>query len=499
MEIPLLSGAYSSQSYISSAQRSINVYPEKNPDNIKAPAPFTHYARPGLLALGNGPPAPGPGRCLYRTTKGDLYAVVAQAVYYIDPNWTWTLIGNLLTAATTPVSIADNGVNALIVDNSPFGYSINLATRAFIQVADPNFLGGTRADFIDSFIILNNPGTNQWYCTQSNSLTFNALYIGVKTAWPDNIFSLVAIEREVWLFGPQKSEPWFNAGQIPFPFQILPGVIIEQGCVAPYSPAKMDTNVYWLSESPEGARMVMRGNAQNVAVRISTHAIEAEFLTYPRVDDAIGAVYQIAGHSFYKLHFPTADKTWGFDEATQQWHEDNWIDTNGQLHRARNTFCAYAYGLNLALDWATGTLYEISSTTTTDNGNPIPWIRSFPHVINELKRTGMAAITADVACTNELNTGDTTQFLSPWSQGFNAGFGPLMEVPAPMINLRISRDGGNEYGNYRSKLIPTGKFRTMRRWRGNGEARDWVFELSSTAQMCPAMNGIYIDPIEGSS
>jgi len=28
-------------------------------------------------------------------------------------------------------------------------------------------------------------------------VVFNALYVGVKTAWPDNIITIVAIEREV--------------------------------------------------------------------------------------------------------------------------------------------------------------------------------------------------------------------------------------------------------------------------------------------------------------
>src|SRR5262249_43083593 len=189
---------------------------------------------------------------------------------------------------------------------------------------------------------------------------------------------------------------WYNAGTVPFPFQLLPGVMIEQGCAAKYSPAKMDTNVYWLSQSPEGDRMVMRGGNQNVAQRISTHAIEAEFRKYPRVDDAIGSVYQIQGHSFYKLHFPTADTTWGFDQATGQWHEDNWFDPNGVPHCARNRFVAFAYGRNVALDFANGNLYAVDPNAFTDNGAPIPWIRSFPHVVDELKYVNTAAIVADV-------------------------------------------------------------------------------------------------------
>jgi hypothetical protein len=498
VQIALNSGAYSSESYIANSQRSINLYAERNPEETKPTFPTTQYVRPGLLLLSNVGVI-GAGRCLYRATNGDLYAVIAQRVYYIDPNWKYTQIGVVITNASTPAYMADNGTNIILVDGSAQGYTINLKTRVFTQITDPNFLGSTRVDFIDSFLILNNPATNQWYCTLSDTVTFNALYIGVKTAWPDNILCCVAIEREVWIFGPQKSEPWFNAGATPFPFQILPGIIIEQGCAAVYSVQKMDSNVYWLCQSPEGGRMVMQGNAQNVAHRISTHAIEKELLTYARVDDAIGSVYQIEGHSFYELHFPTADKTWAFDQATEQWFEDCSIDNNGVLHRARNTFTAYAYGKNLALDWATGQLYQIDQGTYTDNGMPIPWIRSFPHFTNELKYVTLSSIVADVSTGTRAGTGEVpVSFTSPWSAGFSTGFGPLSQVSSPTVNLRVSRDGGGSYGNNRPLgMTSSGRYRSMMRWRGNGLARDWVLEISSTAEMSGALNGAYIEPIPG--
>jgi hypothetical protein len=502
--IPLTAGAYSAQSLIANAQRCVNLYPEINPKNAEPNMPVTHYVVPGLGVLGAGPGAPAPGRCLYRSTRGtadpngDLFAAVGQNIYFIDPDFKFNLLGSVQSAApSTPVSMADNGTDILIVDNSAQGYQIHIATKAFTQIGDPNFLGSTRADFLDSFILLNVPGTNQWYCTTSDTIIpFNALYIGIKTAWPDNVMCVVAIEREAWVFGPQKSEPWYNAGAVPFPFQLLPGVIIEQGCQAVYSPAKMDTFVYWLAAAPEGGYMAMKGGAQNQAVRISTHAIEAEWKKYPRVDDAIGSVYQIEGHSFYYLHFPAADKTWGFDAATEQWHEKNWIDNNGVLHRSRDTFTAFAYGKNLALDWANGTLYEVSADILTDAGQPIPWIRSFPHIVNELKYVSHPVFMADVETGTRPGTGEAPQFLSPWSSGFSSGFGPLSQITVPVVNFRMSVDAGYHFGKLRPKRnISSGRNRPAMRWRGLGIARDAVFELSSTAEMCGALNGAYIDPI----
>ena len=497
--LPLRSGAYTAQSLLVSAQRCVNLYPEASPENVSPNLPVAHYPRPGLPLLAQ-PSAPGRGRGLYRATNGDLFAVIDQSVYFISSDFTFTLLGQLLTSSTNPVSMADNGTAAIIVDGTAQGFQIQLNGHAMTQIVDVNFLGSTRADFLDSFLILNKPGTKQWYSTISGQLAFNALFVGVKTAWPDNVLATVAIEREVWVFGPQKTEVWYNAGTVPFPFQLLAGNIIEQGCAAQFSPAKIDTSVYWLSQAPEGDRMVMRGNSQNIAQRISTHAIEVEMRKYPRVDDAIGSTYQISGHSFYKLHFPTADKTWGYDEITQQWHEDNAIDANGVLHRAHNTFNAFAYGKNVVLDWANGNLYQIDPFSFTDNGAPIAWIRSYPHIVNELKLVSHREFTADVETGMSVGTSETATLQSPWNRGFSSGFGPIIKVEAPQLAMRYSKDGGHTFSNNRIKqLVSSGHYRTMQRFRSMGVARDMVYEVASTAQMISAVHGAYVDPLSGSA
>src|SRR4029077_2402628 len=98
--IPLRSGAYSSQSYIASSQRSINLYSEKNPEDVGAPFPTTQYVRPGLKLVGT-PPQLVAGRCLYRSTTGFLFAVIGQQVFYIDQNWKFTLLGATQSNRTT--------------------------------------------------------------------------------------------------------------------------------------------------------------------------------------------------------------------------------------------------------------------------------------------------------------------------------------------------------------------------------------------------------------
>lgn len=496
--IPLTSGAYSAASIIANAQRCVNLFPETNPQETTPPVPVTHYPRPGLTLL-SSPPAPGRGRGIYTATDGELFAVVDQSVFHIhyEDGWTWHHVGDMLTPGTVPVIAADNGTTALLVDGSANGYAITLNTQTghvFTNVGDPNFLGGTRVDFLDSFLILNQVGTRNWYSSLANQIVFSGLSVGVKTAWPDPIQCVIAVERAAWILGKYKSELWFNAGSVPFPFQIQPGLIIEHGCAAPYSAAKQDVSCYWLSQSPEGARMVMKG-AQNYAQRISTHAIEAEFLKYPRVDDAIGSCYQIQGHAFYCIDFPTADKSWVYDEATKQWHEETYLDTNGFSHRSLVPFKAYAYGVNVGLDWRTGNLYQIDTSNFTDNGAAINYLRSFPHI--EDSNSNRMTIWKFIADT-EVGTGPGTVIVpqsgSPWAMGFNPGFGPATLTSPPEITLRMSRDRGASFDTVGLRPMGAGGlYKTRPTWYRLGFAQDAVFELSWSTPMKTALDGAFFE------
>lgn len=497
--IQLLGGSYKQAAFIAGVQNCINLYPEKNPQTAQSPVGITHYPRPGNTPLG-APPNPGSGRGLYVSSLGDFYAFVGQSVYWVDPNWVFHDVGNVLINALTPIYGSDNGVTAIIVDGSPFGYRIILAAGAsgtFSQLADPNYLGATRCDFLDYFLVFNEPGTPNWYCTQESSDIFNALFFGTKTAWPDNIITLITCERQAWLLGKYKSEIWSNAGTVPFPFQILSGNIVEHGTVSAYAVAKQDVNVYWLSESPEGARLAMRGALQQ-ATRISTHAIEDEWLKYPRVDDCIIQTYQMRGHAFVEYHFPTADRCWVFDEATQEWHEKATYDQNGVQHRPADLFKAYAYGKNVAQDWRTGQLYLIDETNYTDNGAPILMERSMPHVQDEqeFNRLTVWRLIADM----EIGSGTGVAIPTaerPWSLGFNPGFGPNQLVTPPQVSLYVSRDRGASFQAHSDQpLISTQGdipyYNVKPTFNRCGQAYDFVFRLRWSGPLQTALDSVFI-------
>lgn len=54
MKLPLTQGAYEAQNRIANAQRCVNLYCERNPED--SPFPFTYYHTPGLAVVWNGVP-----------------------------------------------------------------------------------------------------------------------------------------------------------------------------------------------------------------------------------------------------------------------------------------------------------------------------------------------------------------------------------------------------------------------------------------------------------
>lgn len=403
-QLPLLTGFYQSRSVIASAQRCLNLYPEINtPESymvmpqMTASAIVTLYPTPGTRMLGSLTPAQqGPGRGLYYASNNQLYAVIGNTVYHIDPQWRYTILGYIMRGST-PVSMSDNAVTAVLVDGTSTGYTIDLASNTFGTIEDStgSFVGADKVDYIDGYFLFNKPGTPQFYASLAQSVTFDNLYFANKNAAPDWLETIVVNQRQIWLIGQQTTELWYDSGASDFPFEINSSYFIQHGCIAKYSVAKQDSNIFWLGNDPQGGRIVLQG-VDLQAVRVSTHAIENEIQNYPRVDDAVGFCYQQLGHSFYVLTFPTADKTWVYDIEQSIWHERAVIDGAGQEHRIRANGYAYAYGKHVVIDYATGALYEMSADVYTDLGQPIRRERTFPHLVNELKRIIYRGFRADM-------------------------------------------------------------------------------------------------------
>lgn len=491
MRYPLIGGSYLARSRIANAQRCVNYYPENNRED--SPTPLTFYQRPGnrqLVDSGNASAV----RCLYQASNGQGFCVIGQKVYYISPSFALTLLGSLLVFDTNQCKMIDNGRDILLCDGSPLGYNIHLADHVFSQIVDPTgaFQGANTLGYLDTFIVWNNPGTIQFGSTLSNVMTFDALYFGGKTGYPDPLVALNVNRREILLLGAYKSEIWYDAGAATFPFAILPGAYIEHGCAAKYSVATIDITTMWLGRDLQGQGVVFALKAYDV-VKMSNHALDLAMQKMSRIDDAIAYTYQREGHYFYVLTFPTGDQTWVFDSTIKNpdgaWSQRAWADLNGNLHRERGNCYAALYGKNVVGDWENGKLYELDTNYFFDDktGTPssITCIKGFPHLFMAFDpTTGQNAPTEGkrIVYTSfkiDMETGEV-----PLNSDGTIG----------EVTMRYSSNRGKTFDTTLLQDIGApGEYNSWPQWQALGMSRDMVFEVYHSLAGPAALNGAWVD------
>jgi len=467
-------------------------------------SPVTYYQRPGLKFLSNDPANLNPVRGLYRASNGAGYCVIGLTCYAINADWSLTNIGTLLNAGTNPVSFTDNGIEMVLVDGSANGYIITLASNAFTQWVDAGFTGATGVDNIDTFVLWNFPGTQQWGSTLSNQIVpLDPLYIASKSSYPDFLERIIVNRHEILLIGSLKSEIWYDAGNAQFPFSILPGAYIEHGTCAPYSVASSDISVFWLSQDLQGVGYVLRQRGYDTTI-ISNYALSYAIRKMAKagtISDAIGYTYTQDGHAFYVLSFPTGNQTWVFDDSlgdpTYGWHQRCWTDAQGGLNRDRTNCHAFINGVNVVGDWQNGALYALDLDTYTDNvgGNnlsPCSYIRTFS-TVTAARITARVGQQADA----EGKRIQFHQFVADIETGDGPGgpADPVTGVPTPdQVWMRYSDDRGKTFHDtiLQSNGKP-GEYAAQPMWSALGITRYRVFEIGYSIAGPAALNGAWIE------
>jgi hypothetical protein len=537
MKTPILGSAYVARSINAADNRMVNLFPEVIPEGGKE-AGFLNRA-PGLNFLQTV--GTGPIRALWahQTNGSDFYVVSGNQFYKLTGlNATPILLGTV--AGTGPVSIADNGTQLFIAANGP-SYIYNEVTNVFAQITDPDFLGAVTVAYLDGYFVFNQPNSQFiWVSQLLDGTSVDPLDFASAEGSPDGVVGLIADHRELWVFGTDSVEVWYNAGAADFPLQRIQGAFNEIGCVSAYTIAKMDNGLFWLGTDARGQGIVYRANGYT-GVRISTHAVEYAIAQYGNISDAIAYTYQQEGHAFYVLTFPSGNATWVYDVATQAWHERAGLD-NGKFMRHRSN-CQCNFGGNTIVgDFENGNIYTLDLDVYADNGGIQKWLRSWralPTGANNLKRTAHHSLQLDCETgvglnlypaydSENIDTEAGLNLVAEYVQTYLAtqsgniltteagdGFEPLGQYelsdqdisgyelvtnsyPAapgynPQVMLRWSDDGGHTWSNeHWSSVGKIGAYGHRTFWRRLGmtlKLRDRVYEVSGTDPVKTAIMG----------
>lgn len=472
-QIPFVGASYQERSKNLDAQACINLFPVLG-ESGTAKAVAALYGTPGsrqLLVLDDGPV-----RGLHAPTDiSNAIAISGSSVYRFGTDLVVTKIGTI-DPLDTLVLVEDNGTQAVIVTGTS-GFLVDLISNEVTPIVDEAFYGASSIGILNGYIIFNRPGTNQFYWTASNSVTFDALNFASAESNYEPIVRLLVNHDELLLFKKTVTEIWRSSPDADLVFARDTNAAIEQGCAAPLSVVGMDNTVFWLGQNAEGGGIVWKLNGYTPQ-RVSTDAIEAAIARYSTIEDAEGYAYQQEGHTFYVLTFPAGGATWVYDAATQLWHQRAYLDPDtGKLGRHRSNCHLYYAGLHIVGDSRSGMLSALDLDYYQDGTDPMPSIRAAMHIAGP-DYLWMVHNRLQI----DMETG----------VGMNSGDGSM-----PVALLDWSNDGGHTWSNQHPRSMgKIGEYRARVRWNKLGRARDRVYRLTITDPVKRVILGAALNPEE---
>jgi hypothetical protein len=235
---------------------------------------------------------------------------------------------------------------------------------------------------------------------------------------PDDTVRVFTFNERLYPFGNGNStETWWNSGSGNPPFDRVQGGTMNIGISSPYSAASSTDFVYFLGSD----NSVYRFSATQPEL-ITPTAISAIFQSYTTTTDARAYVVNIEGMSFYVINFPTAGKTWAYNEDGKAWFQ---LSTGADQDNYTGTSYAEAYGKKYI--GSGGNILELDIDTFTDNGETIIRERVTPPVVSPNgNRIEMSSLTLLMETGIGLITG----------QGVD-----------PKVMIQASYDGGKSWGD----------------------------------------------------
>jgi hypothetical protein len=384
---------------------------------------------------------------------GVLYVVSGQRLYSVSSSWVATDIGGAISG-TGVVSMDDNGTQ-LCVTNGSNGY-IYSVSGGFQLITDTDFDAANTVTFFDQRFVFDAAGTNQFFISASlDGTSYDSTQFASQESRPDDVMSVVLNGQILLVFGEKSIEPWQDVGAANFPFERVPGAVIERGLAAAYCTAKEDNAVFFLGDD----RVFYRLTGLN-PVRVSTHALEQEWQTYTTISNAFAFAHTWNGHKFVYVCFPSENTTFAYDVSTGLWHERVSWDLNGNSYgRWRGNCYAKAYGKEIIGDAFTGGIGYLSGTTYTEFSCTIQGLADAPAIHGDRRRIHHSKFELDV------QTG----------VGITSGQGS-----DPQIMLDWSNDGGRTYVDRQlwKSMGGKGEYTKRLKWSRLGSARDRRYRLT---------------------
>ncbi len=392
--LDFIAQTYTAHSRPLNAARCVNFFAEAEVQDAKSKAPIGIWGAPGIAPYVDlaDPPIKA-----FNVMNDILYVVGGSYLWQVNADGSVANLGSHATNDT--ISIDNNGVTVCFVDGlTGWLFQPGVGVQ---QITDPNFFPSNTVTYFDGYFVFVNNGTKEFYLsplfwTISPAVPLDANQFASKEATSDLLLGIANSHEQLYLFGQERIEVWYDAGNPApqFPFQRSDGAIIQRGTQAPLSIILEDNTLFFMGE--DGIFYRVNGFTPE---RLSNHAVENAWSTYPTLTDCKALIYTMFGHKLLTLTFPTAQTTFVCDLSTRRWHErESWIggslaDTIG---RWRGNCAIAAFGRILIGDVASGQIGQLSFNAFTEWGDTMRGLLDGPPIHTDRRRVFMRRFELDV-------------------------------------------------------------------------------------------------------
>jgi hypothetical protein len=338
---------------------------------------------------------------------------------------------------------------------------------AITHVASKGF---SSAAYQDGYgIFAQNGGSEVFWISNLDDLSvIDALDFSTADAFADSLVGLISDHREVWLFGKNSTEVWYNSGAAGFPFTRAAGGFIERGCASAGSIAKAEHKVFWLGDDWR-----VYASQGYTPVAISNPAIEKLIEAAGDQDSVNAFTYTQQGHVFYVMNFLTM--TIVYDITTGKWHERKSPNKDGWLAQCHAWFA----GHNVV-----GSSADVSDATYT-SGSLYRLELDFYYDETQIVRREMTSPTISVygkrVCMDEFMLDAETGTATADGDGAD-----------PNAYLECSDDGGKTWSTPREASMGLiGQYGTRIRWIRLGSFYQRVVRIVITEPIKCAIVGAF--------
>lgn len=272
MQIGILNGIYVSENAEFRSAYPVNLIPVPKGQGISQ-----GYLRPadGVTFKGTGPGINRGGI----VWNGACLRVMGNYLVRVDADGTVVTLGTFPDLNSSVVTM-DYSFDRLAIASGGSLYYWNGVTLT--KVTDPDLGPVLDVLWIDGYFMTTD-GTNLVVTELTDPMQVNPLKYGSAESNPDAIMALLKVRDEVYAVGRLTIEVFDNVGGSLFPFQRVPGALIQKGAIGTHACCVYQDAVVFIggayNEAP-GIYMGLNGNTR----KISTREIDTILLGYTEAE-----------------------------------------------------------------------------------------------------------------------------------------------------------------------------------------------------------------------